>query len=81
MGQVFEGNLVGTGLKIGMVAARFNEFITTRLVSGAKDALLRHGVKEEAIDLAWVPGAFEIPLAAKKWQKRTNMMPYWHLAR
>jgi len=66
MGQIFEGNLVGTGLKIGMVAARFNEFITTRLVSGAKDALLRHGVKEEAIDLAWVPGAFEIPLAAKK---------------
>lgn len=66
MGQIFEGNLVGTGLKIGMVAARFNEFITTRLVSGAKDALLRHGVREEAIDLAWVPGAFEIPLAAKK---------------
>lgn len=61
-----EGNLVGTGLKIGIVASRFNEFITTRLLSGAEDALKRHGVSEEDITVAWVPGAFEIPLVAKK---------------
>lgn len=61
-----EGNLVGTGLKIGIVASRFNEFITTRLLSGAEDALKRHGVSEEDITVAWVSGAFEIPLVAKK---------------
>jgi 6,7-dimethyl-8-ribityllumazine synthase len=66
MGTVFEGHLIGTGLKIGIVIGRFNEFITGKLVSGAQDALRRHGVSEEDIDLAWVPGAFEIPLIAKK---------------
>ncbi|WP_096434797.1 6,7-dimethyl-8-ribityllumazine synthase [Alteribacter populi] len=66
MGNVYEGQLVGTGLKIGIVAGRFNEFITGKLVAGAQDALRRHGVGEEDVDLAWVPGAFEIPLIAKK---------------
>ena len=64
--NVLEGNLVGTGLKIGIVAGRFNEFITGRLVEGALDTLRRHGVNEEDIDVAKVPGAFEIPLAAQK---------------
>ncbi len=62
----YEGNLLGTGLKIGMVASRFNELLSTRLVSGAMDALTRHDVAEADIDLAWVPGAFELPLVAKK---------------
>ncbi|RSK24812.1 6,7-dimethyl-8-ribityllumazine synthase [Bhargavaea beijingensis] len=66
MVNVLEGNLVGTGLKIGIVAGRFNEFITGRLVEGALDTLRRHGVSEEDIDVAKVPGAFEIPLAAQK---------------
>ncbi|MHC0038539.1 6,7-dimethyl-8-ribityllumazine synthase [Pseudoneobacillus sp. C159] len=66
MKKVFEGNLVGTGLKIGIVVARFNEFITSKLLDGAEDALKRHGVNDEDITLMWVPGAFEIPLAAKK---------------
>lgn len=66
MGKTFEGNLVGTGLKIGVVVGRFNEFITSKLLSGAEDALKRHGVNEEDIDIAWVPGAFEIPLVAQK---------------
>jgi 6,7-dimethyl-8-ribityllumazine synthase len=66
MGNVYEGQLVGTGLKVGIVAARFNEFITGKLVGGAQDALRRHGVNEDDVDLAWVPGAFEIPLIAKK---------------
>ncbi|TMW73664.1 6,7-dimethyl-8-ribityllumazine synthase [Alteribacter natronophilus] len=66
MGNVYEGQLVGTGLKVGIVAARFNEFITGKLVGGAQDALRRHGVSEDDVDLAWVPGAFEIPLIAKK---------------
>ncbi|MGG3998341.1 6,7-dimethyl-8-ribityllumazine synthase [Anoxybacillus kestanbolensis] len=64
--NVYEGNLVGTGLKIGIVVARFNEFITSKLLSGALDGLKRHGVEEQHIDVAWVPGAFEIPLVAKK---------------
>jgi 6,7-dimethyl-8-ribityllumazine synthase len=64
--KVYEGNLVGTGLKIGIVVARFNEFITSKLLSGALDGLKRHGVSEEDIEVAWVPGAFEIPLVAKK---------------
>ncbi|EMI09745.1 6,7-dimethyl-8-ribityllumazine synthase [Anoxybacillus salavatliensis] len=64
--NVYEGNLVGTGLKIGIVVARFNEFITSKLLSGALDGLKRHGVEEQQIDVAWVPGAFEIPLVAKK---------------
>ncbi|CAI9396135.1 MULTISPECIES: 6,7-dimethyl-8-ribityllumazine synthase [Bacillaceae] len=66
MKQVFEGNLIGTGLKIGIVVSRFNEFITTRLLSGAEDALNRHGVNENDISVMWVPGVYEIPLAAKK---------------
>lgn len=66
MKQVFEGHLVGTDLKIGIVVARFNEFITSKLLGGAEDLLRRHGVKEEDVTVLWVPGAFEIPLAAKK---------------
>jgi 6,7-dimethyl-8-ribityllumazine synthase len=66
MGNMFEGNLVGSGLKIGIVVGRFNEFITSKLLSGAQDALKRHGVSEEDVDLAWVPGAFEISLIAQK---------------
>jgi 6,7-dimethyl-8-ribityllumazine synthase len=69
MGKIFEGNLVGTGLRIGIVVGRFNEFITSRLLSGAEDALKRHGVSEENIDVAWVPGAFEIPMLAQKMAK------------
>ncbi|WP_461201790.1 6,7-dimethyl-8-ribityllumazine synthase [Anoxybacillus sp. TBDG-1] len=64
--NVYEGNLVGTGLKVGIVVARFNEFITSKLLSGALDGLKRHGVEEQHVDVAWVPGAFEIPLVAKK---------------
>ena len=61
-----ERNLIAQGLKIGIAAARFNEFIVSKLVSGAEDGLQRHGVKESDIDLVWVPGAYELPLAAKK---------------
>lgn len=64
-----EGNYCGKELKVGIVAARFNEFITSKLVSGSEDALLRHGVASENIHIAWVPGAFEIPLVAKKMAK------------
>nr|ABW89002.1 lumazine synthase [synthetic construct] len=64
--NIIQGNLVGTGLKIGIVVGRFNDFITSKLLSGAEDALLRHGVGTNDIDVAWVPGAFEIPFAAKK---------------
>ncbi|TCT19058.1 6,7-dimethyl-8-ribityllumazine synthase [Melghiribacillus thermohalophilus] len=69
MYNVYEGNLVGTGLKIGIVVSRFNEFITGKLLNGALDALKRHGVEEMDIDVAWVPGAFEIPLTAIKMAK------------
>ncbi|MCY7849372.1 6,7-dimethyl-8-ribityllumazine synthase [Bacillus haynesii] len=61
-----EGHVIGTDLKIGIVVSRFNDFITSKLLSGAEDTLLRHGVKADDIDVAWVPGAFEIPLIAKK---------------
>lgn len=64
--KLLEGNVVGTGLKVGIVAARFNEFIVGKLVSGAQDALVRHGVADADIEIAWVPGAFEIPLIAQK---------------
>jgi len=64
--QRFEGMLVGADLRIGLVATRWNDFIVSNLVSGAKDALVRHGVAEEDIGLALVPGAFEIPLVAKR---------------
>ena len=67
--NVFEGKVVSEGMKVGIVAARFNEFIVSKLVAGAEDALLRHDVKEEDLDLAWVPGAFEIPLIASKMAK------------
>lgn len=72
MGRNFEGKLVAKDLKIAIVAGRFNEFITQKLVGGALDALNRHGVKSEDVDLAWVPGAFEIPLVAKKLAKTDN---------
>ena len=64
--KTLEGNVVANGAKIAIVGARFNEFIVSKLISGAKDGLVRHGVQEEDITLAWVPGAFEIPLVAKK---------------
>jgi 6,7-dimethyl-8-ribityllumazine synthase len=66
MGKLYEGSLVGKGLKFGVVVSRFNEFITNKLLSGAQDALKRHDVAEEDVDIAWVPGAFEIPVMAKK---------------
>jgi 6,7-dimethyl-8-ribityllumazine synthase len=66
MGRRFEGHLVGQGLRFGIVVARFNEFITSKLLAGAMDGLIRHGVREEDVDVAWVPGSFEIPVAAKK---------------
>lgn len=66
MSKLLEGNLLGKGLKFGVVVTRFNEFITRKLLDGAQDALLRHGVGEDDIDVAWVPGSFEIPLAAQK---------------
>jgi 6,7-dimethyl-8-ribityllumazine synthase len=66
MSKPIEGMLLGKGLKFGLVTSRFNEFITKKLVEGAQDALLRHGVNQEDIDVAWVPGSFEIPLVAKK---------------
>ena len=64
--KVLEGKLTAEGLRIGIVAARFNEFITNKLVYGAVDASTRHGADESSMTLAWVPGAFEIPLAAQK---------------
>ncbi|QGU93882.1 6,7-dimethyl-8-ribityllumazine synthase [Clostridium bovifaecis] len=67
--RVYEGNLVADGLKLGIVVGRFNEFIGSRLLSGALDGLKRHGVKEDEVEILWVPGAFEIPLAAKKMAK------------
>lgn len=62
----YEGHLIGTGLKVGIVVSRFNELLSSRLLSGANDALVRHGVSDADIDTAWVPGAFEIPLIADK---------------
>lgn len=66
MAKQYEGMLLGKGLKIGLVISRFNEVITTRLLDGAKDGLLRHGVVEQDVDIAWTPGSMEIPLVAKK---------------
>ena len=66
MTRVYEGKLTGENLKIGLVVSRFNEFITNKLLGGALDALIRHGVKENDIEVAWTPGAFEIPLVAKR---------------
>lgn len=67
--KTFEGNLIANSMKVGIVAARFNEFITNKLLGGAMDGLLRHGVQEEDVQVAWVPGAFEIPLIASKMAK------------
>lgn len=64
--KIIEGKLIAENLKFAIVAGRFNEFITNKLIGGALDALKRHGVEEESIELVWVPGAFEIPLIAKK---------------
>ncbi len=64
--KIFEGNLVAQGLRVGIVVGRFNEFIVSKLLGGAIDGLKRHGVEEDNIEVAWVPGAFELPLVAKK---------------
>ncbi len=64
--RVFEGKLVGKGLKFGVVVSRFNELITRRLLEGALDILRRHGVKDDDVDVVWTPGAFEVPLVAQK---------------
>lgn len=66
MTKIFEGHLLGQGLRFGLVVGRFNEFITNKLLSGAMDALKRHGVEDGDIEIAWVPGAFEIPMVARK---------------
>ena len=67
--KTFEGKLVSEGIKVGIVCARFNEFIVSRLLGGCEDVLLRHGVQPDDISVAWVPGAFEIPLIASKMAK------------
>ena len=67
--KIYEGKLVSEGIRVGIVAARFNEFIVSKLLSGCEDGLLRHGVRDEDIAVAWVPGAFEIPLAAQAMAK------------
>ena len=63
---VYEGDLIGTGLKVGLVVGRFNELLSNRLLSGAMDSLERHGVAADAVEVPWVPGSFEIPLVASK---------------
>lgn len=70
--RIIEGNLVAQGLKVGIVVGRFNEFIVSKLLGGALDGLKRHGIEEDAIDVAWVPGAFELPLVAKKMVNTNN---------
>ncbi len=66
MAKVFEGNLLGAGLRFGVVISRFNEFIGQKLLDGARDAFTRHGVDPDAVDVAWTPGSFETPLVAQK---------------
>ena len=66
MGKSYEGSLLGKGLKFGLVVSRFNEFFTRKLLEGAQDALLRHGVNEADIEVAWTPGSFEIPMVVQK---------------
>lgn len=66
MANILEGFITGENLRFGIVVSRFNEFITAKLLGGALDTLHRHGANDDAVDVAWVPGAFEIPLAAKK---------------
>ena len=70
--KIYEGKLISKGIRVGIVAARFNEFIVSKLLSGCQDGLLRHGVKDEDIAVAWVPGAFEIPLAAQAMARSGN---------
>lgn len=72
MPKKYEGQLVAKGLRFGIVASRFNEFITTKLLEGALDALVRHGASDSDITVAWVPGAFEIPVIAKKMAESGN---------
>lgn len=73
--NLLEGKLVAPeGMRVGIVAARFNEIIVNKLLGGAVDGLIRHGVKEENITAAWVPGAFEIPITAQKWLFQKSMM-------
>ena len=72
MSKVIEGNLTAAGLKFGLVASRFNEFITGKLIDGALDALKRHGANVDKTDIAWVPGAFEIPQVCKKMAHSKN---------
>ena len=67
--KIYEGKLVSQNIKVGIVCARFNEFIVSKLLSGCQDALLRHNVRDEDISVAWVPGAFEIPVIADKMAK------------
>jgi 6,7-dimethyl-8-ribityllumazine synthase len=69
MGREFQGELSGRGLRIAIVVSRFNELITTKLLAGARDALLRHGVSEDEFDVAWVPGALEVPIVAQRLAK------------
>jgi 6,7-dimethyl-8-ribityllumazine synthase len=71
-GQVFEGFLKGEGLRFAIVVSRFNEFIGSKLLAGARDCLTRHGVAETDVDLAWVPGALEIPLVAQRLAKSNS---------
>lgn len=73
--KIYEGKLIAEDIRIGIAAARFNEFITSKLLSGALDSLKRRGVRDEDIDVAWVPGAFEIPLAAKKMAEAGDTTP------
>jgi len=72
MSKNYEGNLLGKGLKFGLVVSRFNEFFSKKLLEGAQDALLRHGVNETDIEIAWTPGSFEIPLIAQKLAQSKN---------
>ena len=67
--KFYEGNLVSQGIRVGVVCSRFNDFLVSKLLSGCQDGLLRHGVRDEDISVAWVPGAFEIPLVATKMAK------------
>ena len=69
MPKTHEGNLIATGLKFGLVVSRFNDFITSKLLDGALDALKRHGAKDEDIEVVWVPGSFETPFAARAMAK------------